>query len=217
MNEDLKKEIRKFGTSHAVSHPLALKAKGFLVVGRKDYFENEQLRENMISMIDYRQIFQRNLSYFKKKLTAELMKSEGISQVGEVLYPFLCFIQHIRYEIPPRLYKGKFINAFFVPLVLLYEQYGDCDSKAILLADFLCSIPGFKEKTALVLIRGRSLSHAILAVKGIPRPGMTALHDMKKGYYLVMETTSPGWGPGFVSRRVTDALKDGFFHFVELN
>ena len=31
------------------------------------------------------------------------------------------------------------------------------------------------------------------------------------------ETTRPGWAPGFISRRLADALKAGHFQFEELN
>jgi hypothetical protein len=46
---------------------------------------------------------------------------------------------------------------------------------------------------------------------------MTSLFDMKRGYYIVLEASGPGWSPGFLSRRVMDALKAGLFIFVELN
>lgn len=212
----LKKEIRKFGTSHAVTNPLFLERRGFRVVGKRTYLVNRQIREKLVTIIDYKQIFQRNLVYFKT-LTGELTASADLAAGTDPLYTFLSFVQYIRYQLPPHRYRGKFINSFFVPLVCLYEQYGDCDSKSLLLAEFLCSTPGSKEKTAMVLIRGKGLAHAVLAVKRKPLPGMTSLHDLKKGYYIVLETTSPGWSPGFLSRRVIDTLKAGFFIFVELN
>jgi hypothetical protein len=212
----LKMEIRKFGSSHPISNPLFLKKRGFRVIGKKTHLVNRQIREKLVTIIDYKQIFQRNLVYFKT-LTGELIASTDLAAGTDPLYTFLSFVQHIRYKLPPKRYKGKFINSFFVPLVCLYEQYGDCDSKSLLLAEFLCSAPGSKEKTAMVLIRGKGLAHAVLAVKRRPLPGMTSLHDLKKGYYIVLETTSPGWSPGFLSRRVIDTLKAGFFFFVELN
>lgn len=214
----LKKEIRKFGTTRRTENPLFLKKRGFKVIGKKRYFQFDKFRERIISMIDYKQVFQRNLRYFKE-LTGELIGSAALLPGKDpgYTYTFLSFVQHIDYRLPPQRYKGKFINSFFVPLVCLYEQYGDCDSKSILLAVFLCTAPGSKEKTAMVLVRGRGLSHALLAVKQQPLPGMTSLYDLKKGYYIVLETTKPGWAPGFINRRVTDTIKAGFFNFVELN
>jgi hypothetical protein len=214
--EALKKEIRKFGTLFPDTNPLLLERRGFRVVGRKTYLVDRQIREKLITIIDYRQIFERNLVYFEK-LTGELMVSAGLAAGTDPLYTFLSFVQYIRYQLPPSRYNGKFINSFFVPLVCLYEQYGDCDSKSLLLAEFLCTAPGSKERTAMVLIKGKGLAHALLAVKRKPLPGMTSLYDIKRGYYIVLETSSPGWSPGFISGRVTDTLKAGFFVFVELN
>jgi hypothetical protein len=214
--EALKKEIRKFGTLFPDTNPLLLKRRGFRVVGKKTYLVDRQIREKLITIIDYRQIFERNLVYFQK-LTGELIVSVGLAAETDPLFTFLSFVQYIRYQLPPQRYKRKYLNSFFVPLVCLYEQYGDCDSKSLLLAEFLCSAPGSKERTAMVLIKGKGLAHALLAVKRKPLPGMTSLYDIKRGYYIVLETSSPGWSPGFVSRRVIDTLKAGFFIFVELN
>jgi hypothetical protein len=212
----LKKEIRRFGTARPMDNRLFLEKRGFKVIGARTYARENTIYERLISVIDYKQIFQRNLPYFKA-LTGELIASAQLPGGEDLLYPFLAFVQHIFYKLPPSRYRGKFINRFFVPLVLLYEQYGDCDSKSLLLAEFLCAGPGPGEKPAMVLIRARGLSHALLAVKRKPLPGMTVLHFLKKGYYVVLETTSPGWAPGFINPRLTDVLKEGRFLFVELN
>lgn len=212
----LKYEIKKFGVPHGRTHPFFLKRRGFKLLGKKAFTGDPSIQGKYAGIVDYQQIFQRNLENFKE-LTKNLMASIDLSPGKDPLHAFLIFIQYIRYKLPPRYYKGKFINSFFVPLVCLYEQYGDCDSKALLLAEFLCSVPGAKEKAVMVLVRGRSLAHALLAVKRNPLPGMTSLYDIKKGYYIVLETTKPGWAPGFVSRRITEALKAGFFFLIALN
>ena len=215
-DEELKKEIKKFGVPHNMSHPFFLKKRGFTVVGKSNYLENHTVSERLVSIVDYRQVFERNLQYFPK-YTGAILTTAELPTGTDPLYTLLLFVQHIRYELPPVYYKGKFINSFFVPLVCLFEQYGDCDSKSLLLAEILCTVPSAQEKTAMVLIRGRGLSHALLAVKRKPLPVQTSLFDIKKGYYVVLETTRPGWTPGFVNARVADALKAGFFAFVELN
>lgn len=212
----LKSERKKFGVPHGHSHPFFLKKRGFKLLGKRTFMKDHTLQEQYTTIVDYQQIFQRNLEYFKE-LTRDLIASAGLTQEKDPLHAFLSFVQYIHYKLPPRYYKGKFINCFFVPLVCLYEKYGDCDSKAVLLADFLCSVPGAEEKAVMVLVRGRGLAHALLAVKRKPLPGMTSLFDVKKGYYIVLETTRPGWAPGFISRRVTDAIKADLFHLVALN
>ncbi len=221
--KELKSEIRKFGTLRASTHPLFMERKGFKVVGRKTFYSNNRIQERMITVVDYKKIFKRNLAHFHS-LTPLLTATSGLSENADPLHSFLTFVQHIRYQLPPYKYKGRFINSFFVPLVCLYEQYGDCDSKSILLAEFLCTAKaalnapkGKGEKAAMVLIRGNGLSHAVLAVKRKVLPGMTSLFDVKKGSFILLETTRPGWAPGFISSRVMDAVKSGLFQFVELN
>jgi hypothetical protein len=212
----LKFEIKKFGVPHGQSHPFFLKKRGFKLLGKRTFMKGHTLQEQYTGIVDYQQIFQRNLENFKE-LTQGLIASADLSREQDPLHAFLSFVQYIHYKLPPPYYKGKFINSFFVPLVCLYEKYGDCDSKALLLAEFLCSVPGAEEKAVMVLVRGRGLAHALLAVKRKLLPGMTALFDIKKGYYIVLETTRPGWAPGFISRRVTDAIKAGLFYLVALN
>ncbi len=212
----LNDEIKKFGRPRSMTHPLLIQRRGFKIIGRRDYIRNKQVLEKIFTVVDYQQIFQRNIKYFHG-LTHTLMTSAALSSGDNPLRTFLYFVQHIPYRRPPDYYRGKFINSFFVPLVCLYEQYGDCDSKSLLLSEFLAAFPDSTTKAAMVLVRGRGLSHAVLGVKGRPLPGMTALYFPRKGYYIVHETTTPGWSPGFVDRRVVDALKAGYFHFVELN
>jgi hypothetical protein len=213
---DLKDEIKKFGVPHGQSHPFFVEKRGFKLLGIKTFLKEHTFQEQYIGIVDYQEIFQRNLENFKE-LTRGLIASADLSRENDPLHAFLSFVQYIKYKMPPSYYKGKFINSFFVPLVCLYEKYGDCDSKSLLLAEFLCTVPGAEEKAVMVLVRGMGLAHALLAVKRNLLPGMTALFDIKKGYYIVLETTRPGWAPGFISRRITDAIKAGLFYLVPLN
>jgi hypothetical protein len=212
----LKDEIKKFGRPRSMTHPLMMERKGFKIIGRRDTIVNRKILERVFTIVDYKKIFLRNLNYFSR-LTHILMESADAVVGEDPLYVFLSFVQYIRYQRPPKFYKGKFIGSFFVPLVCLNEQYGDCDSKSILLAEFLATAPDSREKMAMVLVRGGGLAHALLGVKRTPLPGMTALYFQEKGYFIVLETTRPGWAPGFIDRRVTDALKAGYFMSIDLN
>jgi hypothetical protein len=212
----LNSEIKKFGRPRSMTDSLFLKRRGFKIIGRRSFLHGREVRERVITIVDYKQIYERNLQYFQP-LTGTLTKSAEISGGTDPMPVFLSFVQSIPYKRPPAYYNGKFIGSFFVPLVVLYEQYADCDSKAMLLAEFLGTGPDSKEKTAMVLIRGKGMSHAVLGVKRRPLPGMTYLYFPEKGYFIVMETTRYGWAPGFLDRRVLDVIKAGFFQFVELN
>lgn len=212
----LNDEIKKFGRPRAITHPLFAERQGFKVIERREFLRGQEIAEKVITIVDYRKIFQRNLQYFRS-LTAALMTSAELSAGDDLVHNFLRFVQHIFYRRPPDYYKGKYTGSFFVPLVCLYEQYGDCDSKSLLLAEFLATSPVSPLKTGIILIRGSGLAHALLGVKGIPLPGMTSLYFQEKGYYIVLETTKPGWAPGFIDRRVWDALKAGYFQFIDLD
>jgi hypothetical protein len=218
----LKTEIRKFGTTRNITNPFFMKKKGFKIIERHNVFRGNRVRERLVSVVDYEQIFQRNLQHFAE-YTKILSQAAGVPPGKDPLVYFLSFTQNINYKLPPPRYKGRFINSFFIPLVVLSERYGDCDSKSLLLAEFLCTTPQALapdspgEKVAMVLVRGNGISHALLAVKRKSLPGMTSLHDMKKGNFILLEVTRPGWMPGFVSRSVMDTIKAGFFQFVELN
>ncbi len=215
-NSDLKSEIRRFGQSQSMDSALHMKRRGFKIVGRRMFLRGSRVMERVFTIVDYKEIYERHLPYFPA-LTGTLFDSTALKTEDDPLQTFLNFVQHIPYKRPPQHYRGRFIGGFFIPLVCLYEQYGDCDSKAMLLAEFLASYRGSEEKTAMVLIRGQGLSHALLGVRRKPLPGMTSLYVQQQGYYVVLETTRPGWAPGFIDRRIFDALKGGFFQLVELN
>jgi hypothetical protein len=212
----LQDEVKKFGRSPAITHPTHVRRRGFKIIGRQSYIKNNKVYERYLTIVDYKQIFERNLKYFYS-LTNYLIKSSELLPGADPLFTFLRFVQYIPYKQPPEIYRGKYIGRFFIPLVCLYEQYGDCDSKSLLLSEFLISAPDSQEKAGMIVIQGKGLSHALLGAKRKPLLGMTALHLRGKGYYIILETTSPGWAPGFVSSRVLDVIKGGYFQFIELN
>lgn len=211
----LKEETKKFGINPAFKHPLIREKKGFKIIGRRNYMVNKRILEMVFTIVDYKKVFSWSQKFFPS-LTEKLITSANILKGTDPLHKFLCFVQHIKFKKPPNYYKSKFINNFFTPIVCLYEKYGDCDTKSILLAEFLSAIPNTNEKIAILLVREKGLSHALLAVKRNPFPGMTSLFFFDKGYFIALETSSPGWAPGFISKRITDSLKKGNFKFIEL-
>ncbi len=211
----LKKEIKKFGLLRGMKNPFFLKSRGFKVINRQNQMINGQIKENIKYIVDYKTIFQRNKPYFTE-LTTQLINSMPTKN-NDPLYSFLKFIQYIPYSRTPLRYSDKFINKFFIPLVCLYEQYGDCDSKSLLLSEFLANYPNSKEKLGMVLIKGRGIAHAILAVKRKPLMGMFSILIRGSGYYIPLETTRPRWSPGFINYRVSKAIKTGYIRFVPLN
>lgn len=204
---DVRIELSQFGVPRGMESTLMFEKRGFQRVA---VYQGKE-----IYMVDYAGIFRRNLGYFPG-LTAALRQALApLPATGTLLAEFLFFVQAVRYQKPPYYYGNKFINSFFPPLVCLYEQYGDCDCKSLLLAAFLGS-QDEREKPALALITGQGLKHTVLLVRRTPQPGMSALFITNKGYYIPLESSSPGWAPGFVDARVWNALSSGEFRFQEL-
>jgi len=202
----VKNELNRFGVARGMEHSLLLQKKGFKRVGVSKGLE--------VYMVDYQKIFRDSLEYFSG-LTKTLVAAVEPSRPENDLIEFLFFVQSITYDRPPFYYNNKFINSFFPPLICLYEQFGDCDSKSVLLAVFL-TCQNQKEKTALAFINSQGMKHSILLAKRTPGPGMSALFIKGKGYYIPLEASALGWAPGFVNPRVWDALRTGNFRFSEL-
>jgi len=209
-----KNELKNFGVSPAFNHPRIIEKKGFKIVNRRNVMVKNRITEKVYSIVDYKKVFNWSLSAFPP-ITKELLKSVQLPTDVDPLHYLLAFVQWIKYQRPPKYFHSKFINNFFTPLVCLFEQYGDCDTKSLLLAEFLFTIDNRKEKTMMILIKQPGLSHAILAIKRAPFPGMTSLFFPGRGYFVVLESSAPGWAPGFVSKRILEALKSGRYGWVE--
>lgn len=202
--KDIKKEIKSFGVPHGQKSPLFIKKKGYMRFAPDQY------------LINYKQVFQRNREYFPA-LTSALLHSSALLPGGDPLFEFLVFVQQIPFKLPPKFYEGRFIDFFFTPLICLYEKYGDCDTKSLLLAEFLATSKDAKGKVAIVLADYFGTSHSILAINRKPLPGMTTLYHPQMGYFIPLETSAPGWSPGFLSKNMTDLIQRGHVFFIDLN
>ena len=211
----VKNEIKKFGMVRGMKSTLFMQKRGFKIIGRSNRLVRGRIKENITTIVDYRQIFDRNRRYFPE-LTSQLIDSFSGGRYNP-LYDFLKFVQYIPYRRPPVRYAGRFIGKFFVPLVCLYEQYGDCDSKSLLLAEFLSAYPASKEQMGMLLIHGQGLAHAVLAIKRKPLVGMSSIFVNGSGYYILLEATYHHFAPGFVPYRVARAIKAGYIRYVPLN
>ncbi len=199
----LKKEIKNFGIVKDMLHPRYLEKQGFKRLG-EEY------------VVDYREVFQRNKMYFKD-ITIDLATSAKIRKNRDPLVDFLRFTQQIEYRIPPKISNGRYIREFYTPLQCLEKKKGDCDTKSVLLAEFLGNIDDSRESLAVLILKGHGIFHAILAIKRKPLPGTLKLFFHGKGYFMPLETSGPGWMPGFVGKNTFDCLKAGLFRVEALN
>lgn len=207
----LKEEIKNFGIVKNMYHPRYLKKQGFKRLGEE-------------FVVDYKEVYQRNSKYFEE-LTGDLTKSAMIEKDRDPLLDLLVFTQQIEYKIPPKILNGKYIHEFYTPLQCLEKKTGDCDSKSVLLAEFLGTMektqrtkPADDEVTlAILVLKGYGIFHAILAIKRKPLPGTLKLFFHGKGYFMPLEASGPGWMPGFVGKNTFNCLKAGLFRFEALN
>lgn len=200
--DNLKADNKNFGISLKMKHPAYLKKRGFKKTGGR-------------IVLDYRGIYERSLKYFFMH-SSQLLKSLKYINNKDPLNNFLRFVQYIKYKIPPRFIKGKYTREFFTPLQCIYNGYGDCDTKSLLLAEFLGGLKK-REKLGILIMRGYGIFHAVLVINRRPLPGMKSLFFPGKGYFIPLETTIKNWMPGFMDKRAVDCLESGYYRFEPLN
>jgi len=215
-DELLKEALESFGVQsvHRNNTSFLLRG-GYKVVDRRHSIDrgSGQLTEHIRLCIDYNAVFLK----FKEKMKSY---AEGIATAVSLqtdkdpLLSFLTFVQQIPYRQPPDIFHKRYINGFFVPPLCLSEGYGDCDSKAVLLADLLTSRHQQEGRLGLALIDGKGVAHSILLIQRPQLPGMSSIYADNYGRFLPVETTAPGWNPGFLSPILVDLLKEGQFRFV---
>jgi len=200
--KDVKKEMDDFGVNLKYRNPSYLSKRGFILS-----------REGLL--IDYRSVFRKSAGFFRK-LSQDVIFSADLNKNEDPVICFLKFVQTLIYRIPPKFYNGKFIMEFLPPLNCLYMNYGDCDTKSVLLADFLEGASFKKEKMVVIVLKGYGILHAILAIERIPLPGMLSFYIDRMGPFIPLETTNRGWMPGFSNKQVIQCLRNGQFSFVKL-
>ena len=208
--------LESFGVlSSRRNHSAFLLRNGFKVVEWQHRVEGMGGKpvERIRLRIDYERIF----ADFRIRMVpyaAQLKEALLLKKGSDPLLSFLNFVQRIPYKQPPEIYHKRYINGYFVPPICLAEGYGDCDSKAVLLADLLASGYENEGRLGMALIDGRGVAHSVLLVQRAQLPGMSSIYADKYGRYLPVETTAPGWNPGFLSPILIDLMKEGRFTFV---
>lgn len=101
---------------------------------------------------------------------------------------FLSFFQDLRYEVPPEVDdQGRETLGFRVPLSVLAQGGGDCDSKAAAFCALWRQLPA---RVLLVLVP----EHALVAIEGTPGPGQASIR-LGNRYYILCEVAGPGRFP----------------------
>lgn len=110
-----------------------------------------------------------------------LFRTESLNDKDKIMF-VVSFVQNIKYERP-----GGVLD-LLAPLATLAKQFGDCDTKAILLYVLLESM-----KIDCAMLWSQNYKHAML---GINIPGSGDYKKINGKKYLFLETTYPGWSIG---------------------
>jgi hypothetical protein len=123
---------------------------------------------------------------FVRPLYEKWKKTSGERSLGkrESIELLLQFFQDYPYGVPPNIKNDRFTAGLFVAPYVFNEGYGDCDSKALLMASVLSHDQFFKDRLAMILVPG----HALLGLNMRP-----SVYDETFKYrhskYIVAEPT----------------------------
>jgi hypothetical protein len=127
--------------------------------------------------VDYKRLV-RDSAARLKPLAAEFKRAYGSSR-GRLLEAVLSFVQNIPYRKTPAVDGGRYTAGVSVPLRILVDDCGDCDSKAVLFAALWSNISD--GRTILV----RVPEHMLAAVAAPFTPGEVL--SLSSACYLLLE------------------------------
>ncbi|UCC40089.1 MAG: hypothetical protein JSV96_01115 [Candidatus Aminicenantes bacterium] len=156
--------------------------------------------------VDYAQCVENNRSRVKHivKSMREIKKNFSIYQFLELM---LAFIQEIKFGIPSLEENNKRILGFWVPLKVLANNFGDCDSKGVTFASMWINF----RRYPILLIEIPEHLFVALAIPSIRGEGITI-----KGLRCTLcEVTGPEkMPPGLITPYSQFYLKGGQFNYV---
>jgi len=121
----------------------------------------------------------------------------------------LKFSQDMPYGIPPNEEDGTFTGGLLPPTLSLKKGWGDCDTKAVLMASILSHHPHWYNRVAIIQVPG----HALMGVNEIPRPYQNTIDYFNKKY-IVLEPVGLERSPiGTSSSPYTQPLRVDLLNF----
>jgi hypothetical protein len=147
--------------------------------------------------VDYRRLVKASAIRLKP-LAGEFRRICGSSK-AELLAAVHSFVQSIPYEQAPPVDDGRYTAGVTVPLRVLAEDHGDCDSKAVLFAALWLNLSNYR--TVLIQVP----EHMLVGV-AVPLARGEALTIGSTRYLLLEMSCSQQTRPGVVSQYSADAL-----------
>ncbi|MDH4224498.1 MAG: hypothetical protein OEW12_02500 [Deltaproteobacteria bacterium] len=115
----------------------------------------------------------------------EMARQAAHGSRDEMIRMLLAFAQDVPYAIPPDTSGGKVLAGVLAPPQTLLEGWGDCDTKAVLLASVLAHDP----EIGMVFLT--LPNHMLMGIEGQPRPYQKYIEYQGKTY-LLAEPAGPG-------------------------
>jgi hypothetical protein len=149
---------------------------------------------------DYKKLVRRNRTELAP--LAEQFKRACGPNKKKLLEAALSFVQGIPYRPRPASEDGKYTAGMAVPLRVLADDSGDCDSKAVLFASLWTALCG--HRTILIIVR----EHMLVGVAAPFASGTTL--DLDGIRYVLLEVDCGGsLAPGEVSAYSSEAIARG--------
>jgi len=131
----------------------------------------------------------------------------------EMLGVFSSFVQNLEFRVPETYRKNAkgervFTGGVTMPLETLYNGWGDCDTKSVLLASLLANFP----KTSMVFLVGKK--HMFVGIRGTPRMNDRFI-EIRGIPYILTEMTTP-WPLGRIPDHNWNALDQSLYRIVEI-
>ena len=154
--------------------------------------------------VDYKRLV-KDSSARLKSLAQEFRRTYGASR-KDLLTAVHSFVQSIPYEQDPPVENGRYTAGVEVPLKVLYQDHGDCDSKAVLFAALWANIS--RARIILVQVPGHMLVG--IAMPFVQGEGLI----VQSIRHLLLEMSCHELTlPGRISRYSADAVSNGDFKY----
>ncbi len=140
--------------------------------------DGNMLRPDFPVLVRFYMPYMRPLYDLSRYVTASSGNQELVREV-------LTFLQDLPYGIPPGEINGKIIAGLLPPPQSLLEGWGDCDTKALMMAATLAHDP------EIDIIFITVPKHMFIGIAGIPRPYDKFINYQGKRYILA-EPAGPG-------------------------
>ncbi len=143
----------------------------------------------------------------------QLARAQGYKTTRDIVGVLASFVQSMEYKVPPSTRTDDagqqiFTGGINMPIETLYNGWGDCDTKSILLASMLANLA----RERAILLMGKS--HVFIGFKDVPHEGDRTLVIQNETYILIEATHT--WPIGKLPEEEWAGLNKGQYSVIPL-